>query len=79
VRHNGPTVPARIGIVLLLISITLVTPESAQLFVEGCLAILVLADVWWERRGVRRVALPTNGLPAGRHRESKTPAGKLLR
>jgi hypothetical protein len=79
VRLNGPAASARIAIVLLLIMITLVTPESAQLLLACGLAALAAGDIWWERRAVRRLALAVTGFPAGRHREIKQRTRALLR
>jgi len=79
VRHTGPNTSTRIGIVLLLIALTLVTPESAQLLVVSCLAALVAADVWRERRGARRLALATTGFPPGRHRDNSQRTRALFR
>ena len=78
-RRTGPNVSTRIGVVLLVIAMTLVTPESTQLFVAGWLAALVAADLWRERRGIRRLALATTGFPPGRHRSDKERTRALLR
>lgn len=78
-RRTGPNAPTRIGVVLLLIAMTLVTPESAQLFVVGCLAALVAADLWRERRGVRRLAFAATGLAPGRHRPDEERTRAVLR